>query len=305
MISTFIDVNRVNAQRMDLDADLVVVHDPQPAPLVEHINGKAKRIWRCHIDLSHPDRNAWRLLSRYVLKYDGVVFSLPKFAQRIPIPQYLVYPSIDPLSDKNRELTEEEVNAILDRMGIPRDLPILLQVSRFDWFKDPIGVIQAFRMVKKHNPCRLILAGGSADDDPEGEKVLALVREAAANDPNIHILLLPPTSHLEINALQRGATIVLQKSTREGFGLTVAEALWKGKPVIGGCVGGITAQILFGITGYTVSTVEGAAFYLRYLLENPQVGQKIGEDGREFVRQNFLITRHLADHLGLMTKLLM
>jgi trehalose synthase len=245
----------------------------------------------------------WRFLKNYVLKYDAAIFSLPTFAQKLPIPKFLIYPSIDPLSDKNRELSRREVNKILDGLGIPRDKPMLLQVSRFDRFKDPVGVIQAYRIVKKHNDCRLILAGGGAADDPEGDVVLQEVREAAGQDPDIHVLLLPPDSNLEINALQRAATIVIQKSLREGFGLTVAEAMWKGKPVVGGFAGGITVQIMYYHTGYTVSSVEGAAFRVRHLLNNPEIARKMGNDAKEYIRRNFLITRQLADYLTLMAAL--
>jgi trehalose synthase len=180
---------------------------------------------------------------------------------------------------------------------------MLLQVSRFDRFKDPLGVIQTYQLVKKHHDLQLVLAGGEATDDPEGKTVLSEVREAAREDPDIHILLLPPDADLEINALQRSATIVLQKSLREGFGLTVAEAMWKGKPVIGGSAGGITVQIVYGVTGFTVNSVEGAAFRIHHLLDNPEVMTKIGEDGKEYVRQNFLITRNLGDWLALMNYL--
>lgn len=300
MLDEFVATNQANARTLNLEADLVLIHDPQPAPLIEHRPDKGKWVWRCHIDLSKPQRPAWRLLRKYVAKYDAAIFSLPKFAQRLSIPQFLVYPSIDPLSEKNRDLSVSELDSILGRLNIPRDKPILLQVSRFDRFKDPIGVINAYRLVKKYNDCRLILAGGGADDDPEGAAVLAEVREAAGNDPDIHVLELPSDAHLEINALQRAATIVLQKSLREGFGLTVAESLWKGKPVIGGAAGGITVQVIYDATGYTVNSVEGAAFRIRYLLNNPDLIARMGEAGREYVRQEFLITRHLADYLSML-----
>ncbi len=300
MYQLYVEENRENAKRLNFDADMIMIHDPQPAALVDYGDRAGKWVWRCHLDISHPARRVWRFLKNYVLKYDAAIFSLPTFAQKLPIPKFLIYPSIDPLSDKNRDLSRGEVNEILDRLNIPRDKPILLQVSRFDRFKDPVGVIQAYRIVKKHNDCRLILAGGGAADDPEGEVVLQEVKEVAGADPDIHIMVLPPDSNLEINALQRGATVVLQKSLKEGFGLTVAEAMWKGKPVIGGFAGGITVQILYYLTGYTVSSVEGAAFRTRYLLNNPEVARKMGNDAREYIRRNFLITRQLADYLTLM-----
>jgi len=301
MLQAYLEVNRENARRLAFDADFVIIHDPQPAALIESRSASSKWIWRCHIDISRPHWKFWNFLRQFVVKYDLAVFSLPRFAQRLPIPQFLIYPSIDPLSDKNRELAEKEQAQILGRLNISVEKPILLQVSRFDRFKDPLGVIQAYRLVKKHHDIQLVLAGGGATDDPEGEVVLAEVREAARDDPDIHILLLPPDANLEINALQRAATIVLQKSLREGFGLTVAEAMWKGKPVIGGFAGGITVQLVYGVTGFTVNSAEGAAFRIHYLLDNPEVMARMGEDAREYVRRNFLITRHLGDWLALMS----
>lgn len=238
MLQTYLEVNQENAKRLSLDADYVLIHDPQPAALIESRPPKGKWIWRCHIDISRPQWKVWNFLRQFIVKYDSAIFSLPRFAQRLPIPQFLIYPSIDPLSDKNRDLSSAEQAQILARLNIPLGKPILLQVSRFDRFKDPLGVIRAYRLVKKHHDVQLVLAGGGATDDPEGEIVLGEIREDARNDPDIHILLLPPDAHLEINALQRAATIVLQKSLREGFGLTVAEAMWKGKPVLGGFTGG-------------------------------------------------------------------
>ena len=300
MLRTYLEINQENARRLSFDADFVIIHDPQPAALIENRPPGGRWIWRCHIDISRPQRKFWNLLRPYVVKYDAAIFSLPRFAQRLPIPQFLIYPAIDPLSDKNRDLSEAELTRILERLNIPTDKPVLLQVSRFDRFKDPLGVIQAYRLVKKHHDVRLILAGGGATDDPEGEKVLSEVREASRDDPDILTLLLPPDSHLEINALQRAATIVLQKSLREGFGLTVAEAMWKGKPVIGGFAGGITVQLIYGITGFTVNSPEGMAFRIHYLLDNPELMAKLGESAREYVRQNFLIIRNLGDYLALM-----
>jgi trehalose synthase len=300
MLQDYIAVNQENARHLSFEADYVVIHDPQPAALIESRPPKGKWIWRCHIDISRPQRTVWNFLRQFVIRYDAAIFSLPRFAQKLPIPQFLIYPSIDPLSDKNRELTEEEQDRIIKRLKISLEKPILLQVSRFDRFKDPLGVIQAYRLVKKHHELQLILAGGGATDDPEGESFLAEVRKAAEDDPDIKILLLPPDANLEINALQRVATIVLQKSLREGFGLTVAEAMWKGKPVIGGFTGGITVQLVYGVTGFTVNSVEGAAYQIHYLLDNPEMIAKVGQDAREYVRRNFLITRHLGDYLALM-----
>jgi trehalose synthase len=303
MLKTYLEVNRENAQRLSFDAHYVVIHDPQPAALVKSRRAQSKWIWRCHIDISRPQWNVWSVLKRFVVNYDAAIFSLPRFGQRLSIPQFLFFPSIDPLSDKNRDLSPREQSQILSRLNVPTDKPMLLQVSRFDRFKDPLGVIQTYRLIKKHHDLQLVLAGGGASDDPEGETVLSEVREAARDDPDIHILLLPPDANLEINALQRAATIVLQKSLREGFGLTVAEAMWKGKPVIGGSAGGISVQLVYGVTGFTVNSVEGAAFRIHHLLDNPDVMTKIGENAKEYVRQNFLVTRHLGDWLALMNYL--
>jgi len=304
MLRAYVETNRANASRLDLDADAVFIHDPQPAALIEFAPRRGMWIWRCHIDMSRPQREAWNFLRRYVTQYDAAVFSLPKYAQRLPLPQFLIHPSIDPLADKNRELSDGEVVDVLARLVVPRDKPILVQVSRFDRFKDPVGVIEAYRLAKRSDDCRLVLAGGGADDDPEGAAVLADVREAARGDPDIHVLVLPPTAKHEINALQHAAAIIIQKSTREGFGLTVTEGMWKGKPVIGGAAGGIAVQIVDGVTGYTVNSVEGCAFRISYLLRNPDAARRVGQNAREHVRENFLITRDLSEHVALIISLL-
>jgi len=290
------EINRRNAEKLNLEADAVLIHDPQPAPLVE-FRKKGLWIWRCHIDVSNPQKEVSDYLCRYCEKYDAAIFSVAKFARAMDIDEFIVLPSIDPVSEKNRELTDEEITETLNKFQIPTDRPIILQVSRFDRFKDPIGVIKAYKIVKKYNDCILILAGSPATDDPEGEIVLNEVKEYAANNPDIYILLLPPFSDKDINALQRTATVILQKSLKEGFGLTVAEGMWKGKPVIGGAVGGIPLQIVHGITGFLVHSVEGASFKIRQLLNNPEMARRMGESAREYVRKNFLITRQVRDYL--------
>ncbi|MEW6658581.1 MAG: glycosyltransferase [Thermodesulfobacteriota bacterium] len=302
MLDHYREINRENARRFNWEADFVLVHDPQPAYLIEEMRDRAKHwIWRCHIDVSRPHLQVWRFLREIVSQYDASVFSMSQFAQNLPHPQYLIRPSIDPFSDKNRDLTPEEIQAVLDRLEIDRDKPIILQVSRFDSFKDPVGVIQAFRLVRRHTPCKLVLAGGEATDDPEGPRIFAEVMEAAKGEPDIQILLLPPDAHHEVNALQRAADIIVQKSTREGFGLTVTEAMWKGKPVIGGAVGGIILQLQDYNTGFLVHSPEGCAFRIRYLLHRPEMARRMGQLAREFVRQHFLITRHIRDYLTLVT----
>jgi trehalose synthase len=301
MMSYYREVVERNARKFDWEADYVVVHDPQPAYLINCIRERARHwIWRCHIDASRPNLQVWRFLQKIVQQFDASVFSMAKFAQNLPHPQYLMYPSIDPLSEKNRELTEEEIKEVMQRLGVEKDRPLILQVSRFDSFKDPVGVIQAFRLVRRHTSCKLVLAGGEATDDPEGAQIFAEVMEAAAGEEDIQVLLLPPDAHLEVNALQRVADIVVQKSTREGFGLTVSEAMWKGKPVIGGAVGGIALQIQDYSTGFLVHSPEGCAFRIRYLLHRPEIARRIGKYAREFARRHFLLPRNIRDYLTLL-----
>ena len=295
-------VNRENAKRLGLGADVVVVHDIQPLPLVE-AKGRNKWVWRCHIDLSRPEREVWEFLHSYVASYDATIFSVPEFRQALSIPQYIIAPSIDPLSDKNRDLSPQKVRELYQKFRIPEGRLTLLQVSRFDPSKDPLGVIEAYRILKERMDCQLVLAGGGAEDDPEGSKILAQVMEEKRDDPDIHILDLPPTSFLEINALQRGADVIIQKSLKEGFGLTVTEALWKEKAVVGGKVGGIKLQIRDGENGFLVSSVGEAAQRVEYLFKNPSQAQKMGKAGKKLVREKFLIARHLKDYLNLVSEI--
>lgn len=294
----FLEINRENSQEIPKYGDIVFVHDPQPIALVERkkeIGGKW--IWRCHIDFTSPKIETWEFLRGFIEKYDCAVFSAPSFSRRISIRQVLISPSIDPLSEKNKELTEDKINEICERFGIDRKRPIITQISRFDYLKDPIGVIKAYRLVKEHIDCQLVLAGGGATDDPEGMKVLEEVRNEARGDPDIHVLFLPPGSDIEINALQRASTVVLQKSLKEGFGLTVAEALWKGKPVVASAVGGIPLQIAHKYSGILTHSIEGTAFWIKQLINEPNFAKKLGENGREHIKNNFLITRHIREYL--------
>jgi trehalose synthase len=301
-VEVFVETNRENARRLDLEADVVAIHDPQPAALIEQrLPGEKRRwVWRCHVDASAPAPGVWDFLWSYFRWYDAAIFSAPVFTRPMPIPQYLFYPSIDPLAEKNIELDPTEVASVLDRLGVRRDKPVLLQVSRFDRLKDQVGVIEAYRLVKRTADVALVLAGGGAADDPEGQEVLAEVRTAAGDDPDIHVLELPADAHHEINALQRGATIVLQKSLREGFGLTVTEGLWKAKPVVASATGGIPLQILHGVTGLLCRSPEGCAYQIRYLLERKEECKRFGETGREWVREQYLITRNLRRWLLLL-----
>ena len=280
-----------NRRRMHFDEDFVVIHDPQPAGLVASKEDLgSKWVWRCHIDLSHPNEEVWSFLRPMVERYDAAVFSSPAFARQLAIPQALFYPCIDPLSEKNKDLDDGYIQEVCDNFGVDRSRPIVTQISRFDRLKDPLGVIQAYKMAKKYVDFQLVLAGGGASDDPEGAIVLKEVQEAAAQDPDIIILELPPWSALEINALQRASTIVVQKSLKEGFGLTVTEALWKSKPTIASAVGGIPTQVIDKHTGVLVHSVEGCAYQIRYLLTHPEFGAQLGKNGREHVRENFLMT---------------
>jgi trehalose synthase len=289
-----------NLKRIPLDAEFVVIHDPQPAGLIQaRKDGKNHWIWRCHIDLSHPNRGVWDFLEGYVAKYDGTIFSSSEFARQLQIPQYLFHPAIDPLSEKNRELDPEFIMEVLARYSIDPLRPILTQISRFDRLKDPVGVVRAYQIVRRYFDCQLVLAGGSASDDPEGAEVLKEVKGVAEGDPDIKVLELPPWAPLEVNALQRASTIVIQKSLREGFGLTVSEALWKKKPVVASAVGGIPTQVIHKHTGLLAHSVEGTAYQIRFLLSHPEIAARLGEQGHQHVKENFLITENLKHYLTL------
>ncbi len=303
MLRAYVETAAANAAQLPLEADAVMVHDVASLPLVRHRPGRGRWAWRCHADLSRAYRRVWHFVRRDLERYDATVFSLPKFAQRLRIPMLIVHPSVDPLSEKNRDLARPEVQHILDRLQIPRDKPIVLQVARYTRSQDPLGVIKAVRMAKKYVACRLVLAGWGAADNPEGSAVLAEVREAAARDPDIHALVLPPDAALEINALQRAAAIVVHKPLQEDFGLAAAEAMWKGKPVVGSLAGGLPVQVIPEVTGYTVTSVEGAAFRIRQLLQNSDLVARLGGAAKEYVRRNFLITRELGDYLALLASL--
>jgi len=290
----FLMYNEQNRQRMQFGQDLVVIHDPQPAALVNARDREHSRwIWRCHIDLSNPNPEVWGFLRPMIENFDAAIFSSPSFARKLTIPEYLFYPCIDPLSEKNRDLDESVVQRVCDDFGVDRSRPIITQVSRFDRLKDPVGVVQAFKLARKYVDCQLVLAGGGASDDPEGAVVLQEVTEVAGDDPDIIILNLPPWCAIEINALQRASTLVVQKSLREGFGLTVTEALWKGKPTIASAVGGIPSQVIHKLTGALVHSVEGCAYQIRYLLTHPEFARQLGENGHEHVKENFLMTTNV------------
>ena len=301
----FLSYNEQNRQRMQFNEDVVVIHDPQPAPLIRaRQDGPTRWIWRCHIDLSNPHPQVWGFLRPFIEQYDAAIVSSQSFARQLSIPQYLFYPCIDPLSEKNKQLDDSFVQKVCDEFGIDRARPIVIQVSRFDRLKDPVGVVQAFKLARKYVDCQLVLAGGGASDDPEGALVLSEVREAAGSDPDVMILDLPPWCALEINALQQASTLVVQKSIREGFGLTVTEALWKGKPTIASAVGGIPNQVIHNLTGVLVHSVEGCAYQMRYLLTHLEFAAQLGRNGREHVKENFLMTTNVRRWLLLLQILL-
>ncbi len=284
-----------NAIRIHLDHDFVIVHDPQPLPIIACYRKKAPWIWRCHIDLSEPNQELWRYLTPFIEQYDAVVVSLPEYAQKLTTPQRFIMPAIDPFSTTNKALSDEEIDDRLSYYNIPTDLPLVVQISRFDTWKDPEGVIEAFRIARKKVDCTLVLVGNVATDDPEGQEVFESVSQSA--EERIRILSVQDSAL--VNALQRRAAVVLQKSLREGFGLTVTEAMWKGTPVIGGNVGGIRHQIRDGQNGFLVDSVQEAADRIVQLLQDDDLRRRIGESAKETVRQNFLITRQMEDWLDL------
>ncbi len=302
MVETFWQTTQENMETVPCDADIMFIHDPQPIGLINK-RQKGKWIWRCHVDVSKPNEQVWNFLYQFITRYDASVFSAPQFSQELPIAQAMIAPSIDPLADKNKDLPQETIDEVLHRFGIASDKPIVTQVSRFDFLKDPVGVIRAWRMVRKSIDCQLVLAGGTATDDPESDMVLQAVREEADGHPDIHILLIPPGSDIEINALQRASAVVMQKSLKEGFGLTVAEALWKARPVVASAVGGIPLQIKHKYSGMLCHSVEGAALALKQILNNPDFAEQLGRNGREQVRAHHLLTRHLMEYLLLFLSL--
>jgi trehalose synthase len=284
-----------NAARMDLDCDFVIVHDPQPLPLIANYRRRCPWIWRCHVDLSQPNPEVWNYLKQYVERYDAVIFSLPEYAREMAPPQVFIMPGIDPFSIKNTELSKREIQDRLDHYGIPDDLPIVAQISRYDRWKDPEGVIEAFKIARQEVPATLVLLGNVATDDPEGQEVFESVLKH--KEERIHILTVEDSAL--VNALQSRAGVVLQKSLREGFGLTVTEAMWKGAAVIGGRCGGIKHQIQDGVNGFLVSSVEEAAEALVRILKDESLKERLGSAARETVRKRFLLSRELEQLLDL------
>lgn len=291
-----------------IDHDCVVVHDPQPLPLNMFYERRQPWVWRCHVDLSAPDPALWAYLKGFVVRYDTVVVSHESYARSdLPVDQNVFAPAIDPLSPKNRELSDEEVREHLARFGVPTDKPLLVQVSRFDKWKDPEGVVDVFKLVRQDIDCRLVLCGGMASDDPEGWQIYEAVQRKAAGliDAGDVILITNEDSYL-VNALQRAAVVVIQKSVKEGFGLTVTEAMWKGRPVVSTWAGGIPLQIEDGRTGCLVQPDDAQAMARRVveLIKDPDKAHQLGAAARESARLRFLMPRLVADHVGLMSEVL-
>lgn len=288
-----------------LNHDLVIVHDPQPLPMISYYRKRQPWVWRCHIDLSNLNRELWDYLKGFILRYDMVVVSNEKYKQKdLPVPQLVQYPTINPLSSKNKPLDKNTIKKYLNKFGIPNGKPIITQISRFDKWKDPEGVLKVFELVKQEVDCRLILCGNLAIDDPEGRKIYEKVQQRAKkmND----VILILEENNILVNALQSTASVVIQKSIREGFGLTVTEALWKKRPVVASNVGGIPLQIIDGKTGFLVepNDIVGCAKRVVQILKDQELARELGENGHARVRENFLVTRSLLDYLNLMEEIL-
>jgi trehalose synthase len=285
-----------NAIRNHLDHDFVIIHDPQPLPLIKHYHKRGPWIWRCHIDLSKPNKELWNYLTSYIKKYDAMILSIKEYRRKLSVPQVCIMPAIDPFAIKNRDLSEKEIDERLDHYDIPTDFPLIVQISRFDRWKDPLGVIKAFKIVRKRVKASLILLGNVATDDPEGEEVYQQLLDH--QEERIRIISREDTAL--VNALQSRAAVVLQKSIREGFGLTVSEAMWKKTPVIGGNVGGIRYQIEDGVNGFLVSSINQAAERIELLLRDEKLRRQMGMMGKRKVQRHFLISRLLENHMDLL-----
>ena len=306
--SIYLENNEHFSKYCQIDADAVIIHDPQPLPLIRYYKKRQPWIWRCHVDLSHPNEDLWYFLKGYILTYDGIVVSDEQYVRKeLPMKYTIIDPAIDPLSSKNKEIPEDLIDRTLQKYGVPIDKPLVTQISRFDKWKDPENVIEVYKLVRKEIDCRLVLCGSMATDDPEGWDFFERTRKAAGSYlDNKDIILLTVEDNILVNALQSKAAVVVQKSIREGFGLTVTEALWKSKPVVASHVGGIPRQVLDNRTGFLVepTDLQGCAHVVSSILKHPKVGQYLGTNGKEHVRKNFLITRHVIDDLKLINKAL-
>ena len=290
-----------------LNHDCVIIHDPQPLPMIKFYKKRQPWVWRCHIDLSHPNENLLEFLKGFVLKYDIEVISHENYKADLPMEHKIIRPGIDPLTPKNMELSDKDINKYLKKFNVPRDKPLLTQISRFDKWKDPVGVIEIFKLVKKEIDCRLVLCGSMAPDDPEGIQIYERVKRKANNlISSGDVILITSENNILVNALQRSSAVIIQKSIREGFGLTVTEALWKRTPVVASNAGGIPLQIIDGENGFLFEPKDNNGFAQKIveLIKKPELARKIGKNGRETVRQNFLVTRILKDYLDLFNEIL-
>lgn len=304
MFKVYSETNLENKSVVDANADFVVLHDQQPLGLAENrAKHKGKWIWYCHIDPVNVYERLWNFLRPYAAQCDASIYHLAEYGKNLGNKQFFLPPAIDPLSDKNREVTEQEINEVRERLNIPADRPIIMQVSRFDRLKNPFGLVRAFLKLVEEIPCYLYLAGGAADDDPEGQEVLDELRQMIDNHPFITVLNLSPTSHLEINVLQRLADVIVQNSSREGFGLTVTEALWKGKPVVATPVGGIRKQVIHEQTGLLAGSEDELIACLKRMIGDRELALKLGQQGREHVRKNFITPVYLYNWMVLMDEL--
>jgi len=311
MQEVYLDQCRENAAEFPDDYDFVIVHDPQPAAILAILEDAGRRrgkwAWRCHIDLSNSFAPVWDFYAGYVARYEGAVFTMKDFVQPgLDGPEvFLIPPSIDPISAKNAYVDAETIYECLSRYGVDRTRPIMTQVSRFDPWKDPVGVIEAYRLVKREIPdVQLVMIASMASDDPEGWHYLELTESSRENDPDIFLLTnLQGVGHLEVNAFQRASTVIVQKSIREGFGLVVAEGMWKERPVVAGNVGGIRLQIEDGENGYLVDSVEECAERVLTLLGDSTERASVGRAARERVRERFLTPRELEDYLRMLAAL--
>ncbi|MBN1871845.1 MAG: glycosyltransferase [Candidatus Omnitrophica bacterium] len=307
--SLYMDINKEYANFSHLNIyDCLIVHDPQPLPLIRFYRKQQPWIWRCHIDITNPNKELWDFLRRFMIRYDAIIISSEKYRKEdLPVMQRVIPPAIDPLSMKNMELSEEEIMRYIRESNIPTDKPLITQVSRMDPWKDPEGVLEVFQIVKEKVDCRLLYCYNLATDDPEGMRIYDRVYKKAQKFADQgDVLFVIGNNELLVNAIQRFSSVIVQKSTKEGFGLVVAEALWKGKPVVGGNVGGIPQQVKDGETGFLVDPHDFRACADRIveLLKNPKMSEEMGKKAKEFVREKFLTTRLISDYLDLIAELL-
>lgn len=297
----YLKTNKRYSTFTHLDHDLVIVHDPQPLALIGFYQKKQPWIWRCHIDLSNPNKIAWDFLKQFIKKYDQVIVSAKEYKRNLRIPQSIIYPAIDPRSPKNQLIPEINIDKRLDKLGIDLNKPIISQISRFDKWKDPEGVIKIFKMVKKKVDCQLVLLGNLAMDDPEGVKIYNKIIKKYGDHKDIKILVNVSDNDLVVNSLQRKSAVVIQKSLKEGFGLTVAEALYKGTPVVASNIGGIPLQVINGVNGFLHNPKDIKSFSqsIIKILQDEELRNELGKNGKEHITKNFLITRLITDWLNL------